>query len=61
MGECILKVSGLCKTFGITKANDDVSLKLEPGKVHALAGENGSGKSTLISQIVGIQTPESGV
>ena len=60
MGECILKVSGLCKTFGITKANDDVSLKLEPGKVHALAGENGSGKSTLISQIVGIQTPDSG-
>lgn len=38
MGEYMLKINNLCKTFGITKANDDVSLKLEPGKVHALAG-----------------------
>ena len=60
MENYILEIRHLCKTFGMTKANDQVSIALEPGKVHALAGENGSGKSTLISQIVGIQTPDSG-
>lgn len=58
--EYILEVHNLCKSFGITKANDDVSLSIKPGELRMLAGENGSGKSTLISQIVGIQKPDSG-
>lgn len=58
--ENILEVEGLCKSFGVTKANQDIRLTVRAGEVHSLAGENGSGKSTLIAQIVGIQQPDSG-
>ena len=60
MSLTVLEVQNLCKSFGVTKANQNVSLTLRAGEVHSLAGENGSGKSTLISQIVGIQKPDSG-
>lgn len=60
MENYILEIRDLCKSFGVTKANDHVSIKLKPGEIHSLAGENGSGKSTLISQIVGLYTPDSG-
>ena len=56
----MLEDKGLCKSFGVTKANDHVSFTVRPGELHTLAGENGSGKSTVISQIVGIQKPDSG-
>lgn len=60
MGEYVLEVKNLSKSFGVTKANDHVSFEVRPGELHTLAGENGSGKSTVISQIVGIQKPDSG-
>lgn len=60
MNQTVLEVQNLCKSFGVTKANQDIQLTLRAGEVHSLAGENGSGKSTLISQIVGIQKPDSG-
>lgn len=60
MGEYILEIHDLNKSFGVTKANSNISLKIRPGELRAFAGENGSGKSTLISQIVGIQKPDSG-
>ncbi len=60
MGENILEVKNLCKSFGITKANDNVSFDLRAGELHCLAGENGSGKSTLINSLVGIHKPDSG-
>ena len=56
----VLEVRELCKAFGVTQANDHVSLAIRPGELRVLAGENGSGKSTLISQIVGITKADSG-
>ena len=56
----VIEIKSLCKSFGVTKANDDISFTIRPGELHTLAGENGSGKSTVISQIVGIYRPDSG-
>ena len=46
MSEVRLQVKNLCKSFGITKAVQNVSFNVNKGEVHALIGENGSGKST---------------
>jgi simple sugar transport system ATP-binding protein len=48
------------KYFGPVKANDGISLILEPGKIYALVGENGAGKSTLMKILSGYQPPTSG-
>ncbi len=60
-----LEVSHINKTFRTKKgetviANDDVTVKIEAGKIYGLLGPNGAGKSTLISMISGIMTPTSG-
>jgi simple sugar transport system ATP-binding protein len=57
----VLEVRDIVKTYGGVRALDGVSLTLEPGEVHCLAGENGSGKSTLIKVISGVERPDSGV
>ncbi len=57
----MLKVEGLCKAFGSTRAVDQVSLIAKPGRVLALIGENGSGKSTLMKLISGETEPDSGL
>lgn len=48
------------KSFGITRANQNVSMEIKSGEVHGLIGENGSGKSTLISMISGMAQKDSG-
>ena len=60
MSEVRLQVQNLCKTFGITKAVQNVSFNINKGEVHALIGENGSGKSTLTNMLTGIYTIDSG-
>ena len=58
--EVILKLDGMVKSFGATKAVQNVSLELHRGEVMALIGENGSGKSTLMSLVVGSQKADAG-
>lgn len=56
----ILRVSGLCKSFGAVKALDGVELEVRAGEIHSLLGENGAGKSTTIKCITGAYAPDAG-
>ncbi|MEM8731260.1 MAG: ABC transporter ATP-binding protein [Pseudomonadota bacterium] len=56
----LLEVRGLTKSFGGITASDDLSLTVEPGELHAVIGPNGAGKTTLVSQLCGLQLPDSG-
>ena len=58
--QIILALSRINKSFGITKALDDVDLNLKAGTILGLIGENGSGKSTLASIVAGAQKADSG-
>ena len=58
--EPVLRVAGLSKTFGATRALQDVSIDIRAGEIHALMGQNGSGKSTLIKCLAGYHQPDSG-
>lgn len=55
-----LVARGISKSFGGTRALDNVGLTVLPGEVHGLLGENGSGKSTLIRILAGYHAPDSG-
>ncbi len=56
----LLKVCGVGKSFGATKALDRVDFQLYRGEVHALLGENGAGKSTLVRILSGAIRPDAG-
>ncbi|WP_210494112.1 sugar ABC transporter ATP-binding protein [Microvirga antarctica] len=56
----LLTMTGIAKHYGATCALRDASLRLYPGRVHALLGENGAGKSTLVKMIVGVVRPDGG-
>ena len=58
--EYVLEMTGICKTFPGVRALDDVTLRVRPGRVHALMGENGAGKSTLMKCLFGIYREDSG-
>jgi ABC-type uncharacterized transport system ATPase subunit/ABC-type uncharacterized transport system permease subunit len=60
MDKPILELQHITKTFGTKVANDDVSLTVMPGKVHAIVGENGAGKTTLMNMISGNLQPDTG-
>jgi ABC-2 type transport system ATP-binding protein len=56
----VIEVSHLTKRFGRTTAVDDVSFRLEPGRVTGFLGPNGAGKSTTMRMILGLDRPASG-
>ncbi|NES08884.1 sugar ABC transporter ATP-binding protein [Pseudomonas laurentiana] len=55
-----LELRNLTKQFGVTRALDGASLRVDRGSVHGLVGENGAGKSTLIKVLAGIHRPDAG-
>jgi len=55
-----LRVTGVSKSYGVSRALVDVSFDILRGRVHALVGENGAGKSTLVKIITGIIQADSG-
>jgi len=57
----IIEMLNITKEFPGIKANDDVTLQLKKGEIHALLGENGAGKSTLMSVLFGLYQPEEGI
>jgi len=57
----IVEMVGITKVFTGIIANDDITLQLKKGEIHALLGENGAGKSTLMSVLFGLYQAEKGV
>ena len=60
MSEYIVEMRHITKVFPGIVANDDITLQLKKGEIHALLGENGAGKSTLMSVLFGMYQPEQG-
>jgi simple sugar transport system ATP-binding protein len=55
-----LELKGISKSFGNLQANNQISLKVGKGEIHAILGENGAGKSTLMNIVYGLLQPDSG-
>ena len=60
MSQYVIEMLHITKEFPGIKANDDITLQLRRGEIHALLGENGAGKSTLMNIIGCLDVPTSG-
>lgn len=56
----VIEMLGIRKEFNGFVANDNITLQLAKGEIHALLGENGAGKSTLMNVLFGLYQPEAG-
>jgi simple sugar transport system ATP-binding protein len=59
--EYVVEMLNIRKEFPGIVANDNITVRLKKGEIHALLGENGAGKSTLMSVLFGMYQPESGI
>jgi len=60
LSDYIIEMLNITKEFPGIIANDNITLQLKKGEIHALLGENGAGKSTLMSVLFGLYQPEKG-
>nr|WP_297484468.1 energy-dependent translational throttle protein EttA [Ferrovum sp.] len=60
LGDSVIELEGVTKSFGDRLLLDNVSLTIPPGAIVGIIGPNGAGKSTLFRMIVGQETPDSG-
>ncbi|HET7578530.1 MAG TPA: ABC transporter ATP-binding protein [Bacillales bacterium] len=56
----VIEMKGIRKEFPGVVANDDITLQVKKGEIHALLGENGAGKSTLMNILFGLYQPDRG-
>lgn len=56
----VIEMLGIRKEFSGFVANDNITLQLKQGEIHALLGENGAGKSTLMNVLFGLYEPDGG-
>ena len=57
----VIEMIGIRKEFPGIVANDNITLQVEEGEIHAILGENGAGKSTLMSILFGLYHADKGV
>ena len=56
----LLRVDGLVKSYGSTRAVRTASFSIAAGEIHALCGHNGAGKSTVVKMLSGQESPDDG-